>query len=54
MGQAGNKFALTGQASRLLERISVCVKHVEPVLLVGETDGKTTVIQHLANLLGQN
>ena len=47
-------FALTGQASRLLEQLAVCVKTVEPVLLVGETGcGKTTVIQSLADRLGQ-
>ncbi len=39
---------------QLLEKISVCVQLSEPVLLVGETGtGKTTVVQYLADLLGQ-
>ena len=47
-------FALTMHALRNLERISVCVKLSEPVLLVGETGtGKTSVIQHLANQIGK-
>ncbi|KAF3915424.1 Midasin [Arthrobotrys entomopaga] len=46
-------FAMHKYALRLLERISVCVNTTEPVLLVGETGtGKTTAVQHLANLLG--
>ena len=37
---------------RLMERIAVCIKMNEPVLLVGETgNGKTTVIQYLAHQL---
>ncbi|SNX87533.1 related to MDN1 - Huge dynein-related AAA-type ATPase (midasin) [Melanopsichium pennsylvanicum] len=48
------KFALTKPSLLLLERLSVCTVLAEPVLLVGETGtGKTTVIQHLASLLGQ-
>lgn len=48
-------FATTGHALRLMERISVCVYLNEPVLLVGETGtGKTTVVQHLADMMHQN
>ncbi|CAG8469891.1 6305_t:CDS:10 [Ambispora leptoticha] len=48
-------FANTSHALRLLEKIAVCVYLCEPILLVGETGtGKTTVIQHLADLLQQN
>lgn len=37
-----------------MERIAVCVSSNEPVLLVGETGvGKTSVVQALADLLGQ-
>lgn len=46
-------FATTVHAKRLLEQISVAVKHREPLLLVGETGiGKTTVVQQLAESLG--
>lgn len=46
-------FALTTHALRVLESIAVAVKMAEPCLLVGETGtGKTTMIQHLADLLG--
>ena len=46
-------FALTRLALRLLEQISVAVQHREPVLLVGETGiGKTTAVQHMAQMLG--
>ncbi|KAK6358357.1 AAA ATPase midasin [Orbilia blumenaviensis] len=45
-------YAMHKYALRLLERVSVCVNTAEPVLLVGETGtGKTTAVQHLANLL---
>ncbi|KAH8552550.1 P-loop containing nucleoside triphosphate hydrolase protein [Umbelopsis sp. PMI_123] len=48
-------FATTSHALRLLERIAVCVHLNEPILLVGETGtGKTTVVQHLADLMDQN
>nr|CAG8526340.1 11509_t:CDS:10 [Entrophospora candida] len=48
-------FANTGHSLRLMEQIAVCVNLKEPVLLVGETGtGKTTVIQHLADMLNQN
>lgn len=47
-------FATTTHAKRLLEQIAVAVRHREPLLLVGETGiGKTTVIQQLADSLGQ-
>ncbi|KAG0168625.1 AAA ATPase midasin [Apophysomyces sp. BC1034] len=48
-------FAVTGHALRLLEKIAVCVYLTEPALLVGETGtGKTTVVQHLADMMHQN
>jgi len=48
-------FATTSHALRLLERIAVCVHLNEPILLVGETGtGKTTVVQHLADMMDQN
>lgn len=47
-------FAPTTHARRLLEQIAVAVSLKEPVLLVGETGiGKTTVVQQLAESLGQ-
>ncbi|CAG8438258.1 2742_t:CDS:10 [Acaulospora morrowiae] len=54
-GAQKNHFTDTGHALRLLEQISVCVQLCEPVLLVGETGtGKTSVVQHLADLMNQN
>ncbi|KAI8972107.1 hypothetical protein BDB01DRAFT_854805 [Pilobolus umbonatus] len=48
-------FATTGHALRLMEKIAVCIHLKEPVLLVGETGtGKTTVVQHLADMIHQN
>ncbi|KAI8971571.1 P-loop containing nucleoside triphosphate hydrolase protein [Mycotypha africana] len=48
-------FATTGHALRLMERIAVCIHLTEPVLLVGETGtGKTTVVQHLADMMNQS
>ncbi|CDU22202.1 related to MDN1-Huge dynein-related AAA-type ATPase (midasin) [Sporisorium scitamineum] len=48
------KFAMTKPSLLLLERLTVATALAEPVLLVGETGtGKTTVVQHLASLLGQ-
>jgi len=45
-------FAYTGHAKRLVEQLAVAVQHREPLLLVGETGtGKTTIVQHLADLL---
>ncbi|XP_065840955.1 midasin-like isoform X3 [Oscarella lobularis] len=47
-------YALTRHVLVLMERLGACVAFAEPVLLVGETGtGKTTAIQHLANLLGK-
>ena len=47
-------FAYTSHARKLVEQLSVAVAHVEPLLLVGETGtGKTTVVQHLADLIHQ-
>ncbi|XP_053396218.1 midasin-like isoform X2 [Mercenaria mercenaria] len=46
-------FSYTRQSSVLLERVAVCVKNQEPVLLVGETGtGKTSSVQYLAEQLG--
>ncbi|SYW78136.1 related to MDN1 - Huge dynein-related AAA-type ATPase (midasin) [Ustilago bromivora] len=48
------KFAMTKPSLLLLERLTVATALAEPLLLVGETGtGKTTVVQHLASLLGQ-
>lgn len=50
-----SSFAPTNTAMRLLESISVCVRENEPTLLVGETGcGKTTILQHLAQLTDHN
>ncbi|KIW88587.1 uncharacterized protein Z519_10633 [Cladophialophora bantiana CBS 173.52] len=47
-------FAFTTSAGRTLDRIVVCADCSEPCLLVGETGvGKTTLVQYVANLLGQ-
>ena len=47
-------FAYTTHARKLVEQLSVAVAHQEPLLLVGETGtGKTTVVQHLADLVHQ-
>ncbi|OAP57631.1 hypothetical protein AYL99_08369 [Fonsecaea erecta] len=47
-------FAFTVSASRTLDRIAVCADCSEPCLLVGETGvGKTTLVQHVASLVGQ-
>ncbi|KAK0622968.1 hypothetical protein B0T14DRAFT_476182 [Immersiella caudata] len=53
MPRSKRPFATTTHAKKLLEQISVAVRHREPLLLVGETGiGKTTVIQQLADSLG--
>ncbi|KAJ3293693.1 AAA ATPase midasin [Borealophlyctis nickersoniae] len=53
-GVAKRPFAATGPSLRLLERLAVCANLCEPVLLVGETGtGKTSVVQYLADLVGQ-
>ncbi|KPM11694.1 Midasin-like protein [Sarcoptes scabiei] len=47
-------FALTKNATQLLEKLLVCVANRERVLLCGETGvGKTTCVQYLAKLCGQ-
>ncbi|PAV80645.1 hypothetical protein WR25_15997 [Diploscapter pachys] len=49
-----HKLGQTREVLVLMERIAVCVSSNEPVLLVGETGvGKTSVVQALADLLGQ-
>ena len=60
LSQTTNRpFFLTASASKVLEFIAVAVKEsltktAEPILLVGETGvGKTSVIQHLAGLVGR-
>lgn len=47
-------FAVTRYARRTLDRIAASASCSEPCLLVGETGvGKTTLIQHVASLVGQ-
>ena len=47
-------FAKTRYSVQILESLVMTVKQAEPCLLVGETGtGKTTVVQHLAEELGQ-
>ncbi|EXJ64606.1 hypothetical protein A1O7_00943 [Cladophialophora yegresii CBS 114405] len=47
-------FALTTSAGRTLGRIAASAECSEPTLLVGETGvGKTTLVQHVASLVGQ-
>uniref|UniRef100_A0A915Q716 Midasin n=1 Tax=Setaria digitata TaxID=48799 RepID=A0A915Q716_9BILA len=47
------RFGLTRDVCQLLERIAVCVKRMEPILLVGETGvGKTATVQLLADHVG--
>ncbi len=49
-----SRFAHTTHSLRLLEKIAVCIKLDEPVLLVGETGtGKTSVIQYIADQMGE-
>ncbi|KYN19484.1 Midasin [Trachymyrmex cornetzi] len=46
-------FSFTRPSACLLERIAICIKQKEPVLLVGETGtGKTSSIQYLARSIG--
>lgn len=48
-------YALTRPSLVALERIAASVSLAEPALLVGETGtGKTTSVQHLANLVGKS
>ena len=47
-------FSTNDHTLRLMERIAASVQYQEPLLLVGETGtGKTTCVQHLANLVGK-
>ncbi|KAI5949267.1 hypothetical protein KGF57_004866 [Candida theae] len=47
-------FARTNHALHLMEQIGVGISMTEPILLVGETGtGKTTIVQHIAKLLGK-
>eukprot|EP00850_Spirogloea_muscicola_P001971 SM000007S20931 [mRNA] locus=s7:964636:998915:+ [translate_table: standard] len=48
-GAGEPRFAATGHVARLLEKITVATRSLEPVLLVGETGtGKTAAVQWLA------
>ena len=48
-------FSWTRNSSVLLERLAICVRQLESVLLVGETGtGKTSSVQYLAQLLGNH
>ena len=47
-------FSYTRDSLVLLERLAVCIRQLEPVLLVGETGtGKTSSVQYLSQLLGR-
>ena len=47
------RWAKTGHAMRILERVAAAVQMTEPVLLVGETGtGKTALVQQLARVTG--
>lgn len=47
-------FATTNHVLRILESVAVTIRQKEPCLLVGETGtGKTTIVQRLADTLGQ-
>ena len=48
-----SRFALTGPALRMMERVAAATALAEPVLLVGETGtGKTTLVQQIAKQVG--
>ena len=50
---SSSRYAFTRHSINLLEQISICIAHNEPVLLVGETGcGKTATIQYLASQCG--
>ena len=52
--RANETFVYTNKSLKLLEKVARCIECNEPILLCGETGvGKTTVLQHLARLLGQ-
>lgn len=47
-------YALTKPSLNLMEKLGVCVKMSEPILMVGETGtGKTAAVGYLADLLGK-
>ncbi|KAI9911746.1 hypothetical protein PsorP6_009691 [Peronosclerospora sorghi] len=51
---ASCSVVMTGHVLRLLEKMGAIVATCEPALLIGETGcGKTTIIQHLAAVIGQ-
>lgn len=48
-------YALTKPSRIVLEKLAVCLRLSEPVLMVGETGtGKTAAVGHLAELMGKN
>ncbi|KAI3625290.1 hypothetical protein CBS9595_000651 [Malassezia furfur] len=48
---SASRYALTKPTLTLLERVAEALRHIEPVLLVGETGtGKTSMVQYLASL----
>ena len=50
----GRPYALTRPSLIVLEKLAVCLRLSEPVLMVGETGtGKTAAVGHLAELLGK-
>lgn len=50
--ESKSSLAPTRQSLQLMESVSLCINNREPVLLVGETGvGKTTIVQHLSNLM---
>lgn len=54
-GIPSRPFALTKPSLILLEKLSVCVRLSEPVLLSGETGtGKTASVAYVAELVGKN
>ncbi|KAK4056723.1 AAA ATPase midasin [Microbotryomycetes sp. JL221] len=53
--QTSRTFAYTNPSLIVLEKLGVCVRLSEPVLMVGETGtGKTTAVQHLADKMGKS
>lgn len=52
---ASRPYALTKPSRIVLEKLAVCLRLSEPVLMVGETGtGKTAAVGHLAELMGKN
>ncbi|CAH0485031.1 unnamed protein product [Peronospora farinosa] len=51
---ASSSVVMTGHVLRILEKMAAIVATCEPALLIGETGcGKTTIIQHMAEAMGQ-